>query len=206
MRVDLPDAGQTMTAVLEKIAEKSPAYADSSGKVFWPIPAAFPLLLTKTLHLLQTEITRLYLAHNPLAKQLADARMLFMKLMYEGDLGENHTDLFLVDHPSTKGITTEESNHLPFSRFCDEALKIENFATLCGLICRNEIGSVAEANRLEELKMVIDGPYNKIHKVEEIEHARASEKIADIFMESPYKEDFVLGMELHDTLYKEALN
>ncbi len=196
--------GTVMAQAIQTLAKKSPQYCNGKGLGFWPIPTLFPLLLTHTLLLLQTEISRLYLEHDPLAARLTHARTQFSKLSHEGDLGENHTELFLADHPEVRKLTPTVTEQLPFADFCRGMLALQDFAELCGAITDNEIGSVEEARALQDARIVVDGPYLQKHLVEEVEHAKAAEKINQIFLTSPYNDRFTSGIEKHRQLYLRA--
>jgi len=201
----LANAGQVMASTLARFASSHPELCDKSGTGFMPIPIMFPLLLTHLLDLLQLTISVLYSTNDLHVDKLVRIRMLFMQLMSEGDLGEDHTGLFLREHPEALKRLNMDMERGPFAAFCRRVRQTQDFAELCGIICRNEIGSEAEARALLEHAIISDGKYAQTHLVEEVEHANAAAEISEIFLHSPYRHRFQNGLLLHDRLYREVL-
>src|SRR5262245_60137167 len=113
----LKPAGEVMVEVLELLAASRPELCDKSGAAFYPIPVVFPKILSRVVDTLQFEITRFHLeGDHALADLLTEARILLMQLVFEGDLGENHSRLFLDDHPASR---TRKMDH-PFKVFCEK--------------------------------------------------------------------------------------
>lgn len=124
-----------------------------------------------------------------------------MKIVYEGDLGENHTGLFVKDHPTiTENI--KEFRKLPFFNFCSSILIIRNPLILLGILTRNEEGSLEEAKALVETNLISKGTFSKTHLIEEKQHVQISEYIRNKLMQHElWREDFMKGIKLHDKLY-----
>lgn len=207
MEAGTHDAEEFMEMAVRELAATQPELRDGSGRAFWPTPAMFPNLLAECLEGLQDEITRLYLDSEwDKADLLANCRCDLLKIVGEGDLGENHTALFLKDHPTIKELTTEESRNLPFYRFCSEMLDIENPVVLLGALMRNEEGSLGEMEALLDEELITRGPFAELHIVEEEEHARLAENIsARLRGEPAFGEDYQHGYALHDEIYTRAL-
>lgn len=201
------DAEKFMEMAVRELAATQPELRDGSGRAFWPTPAMFPNLLAECLEGLQDEITRLYLESEwEKADLLASCRCDLLKIVGEGDLGENHTALFVKDHPSIKALKAEESRSLPFFRFCSEMLDIENPVMLLGALMRNEEGSLGEMEALLDEELITRGPFAELHIVEEEEHARLAENISERLRGEPaFGEDYQRGYALHDEIYTRAL-
>ena len=183
---------------IRELAKKRPELSNMSGKGFWPVPAFFPLLLSHTIHCLQNKITELYLKNDGIAKELSEIRIALLNIVFEGDLGEDHTGLFIKDHPNK----LDEYKNLPFYNFCQGILKINNPIILLGILTRNEEGSLEEAKALVETKIINVGIFSQIHLIEEEKHARISESIKNKLLKNvQFKEDFLKGIDIHDELY-----
>ncbi|MCG8599294.1 MAG: hypothetical protein MI807_04045 [Verrucomicrobiales bacterium] len=193
-----------MGTVLRQFAANYPDYCDSSGRAFWPVPAYFPLLLSRVLDALQQEISSAYIhGENEKARLLAEARIKLAQITLEGDLGENHTEMFLRDHPN---VTTADAENRPFDRFCAGAMAVEDPVELLGLLCRNEQGSIEEMEAARDCQLLADGPFLQVHLIEEEEHRKLAEEIRDIMMtNSVFAASFKRGEEVHDKLYAGVL-
>ena len=201
------NAGKFMGDKIRELASQQPELCDQSGKGFWPVPAMFPQLLAHTIHKLQEKITYLNLfGKYEEAKLLTEVRLGMLKVVFEGDLGEDHTRLFLDDHKGILGLDSAEYRKLPFYDFCKSVLEIENPIVLLGILTRNEEGSLEEAKALTETKLIGSGEFARIHVIEEEEHGRISAKIREALIQhSEFKEDFVKGLALHDLFYSSII-
>ncbi len=195
----MSDAGTIMAEIVSRLAEDRPDLRDSSGRAFWPVPASFPLILSKCLFGLQELATGECLAGCSHRAQLVSAvRIEFLRLTADGDLGEDHTSLFLKDHPKAAEVTDRP----PFGYFCEEILKIEDPIVLLGAISRNEEGSISEIAALVESRLIDDGAFARKHLEQEHEHARRAETIAHLIGDSGWLlPRFQSGLALHDRLY-----
>jgi len=197
------DANEFMAMIVGELAARRPALRDQSGRGFWPTPALFPLLLAHCLRLLQQRVSDLYLAgkqdHGEL---LATCRCNLLKLVSEGDLGEDHTSLFLADHPGLVALPRDETQRLPFSGFCQQVLSIEDPIILLGVLMRNEAGSLGEMESLLKEDLIAPGRFSEVHLVEEVEHAFLAEGIAErLAVEPELSRCFEAGQRLHDEIY-----
>lgn len=200
-------AAEIATSSLAELARKRPELCDASGRAFWPVPAHFPHLLSRAVETLQQETTLRYLRHDPIAKELATVRTDLMKVVYEGDLGENHTDMFLRDHPEILSVTPEEADTLPFAEFCRGILSIDDPIVLLAVLTRNEEAGLAEAQALAQHSFIKpDGKFAKVHVIEEEVHGRISEGMRERLLRIPeFQTRFAKGEGLHDDLYRTIL-
>lgn len=191
-------AGDFMAAYIQQLADRRPDLANMSGRGFWPVPAVFPLYLGHSIFRLQNAVSEAYLrGDSSHAAWLAHLRVLLMRIVYEGDLGENHTELFLRDHP--------EAPHAdgPFAKFTTHLGQMHmHWATMLGLLVDNEVGSLAEARALVGYKIIRpDGVFARVHLQEEVEHARIATEIAVAVQRSRYAGAFENGIRLHRMWY-----
>jgi hypothetical protein len=202
------EAGEFMSNMVNELAKKYPHLCDESGRGFWPVAAYFPLVLSTTLDKLQSKITNAYLSGTKKdAEFLAQLRIGLMEIVYEGDLGENHTQLYLSDHPNLSYIPKREHKSLPFYDFCQGLLKVERPIILLGAILRNEEGSVAEVQALVDTHLIKNGFFAQTHLKEEEKHARISRDIVEKLVDNHvYKRSFLEGYRLHDVLYQTVIN
>ena len=144
---------------------------------------------------LQCEITQQYLLGNSAqGNTLASVRTDVIKIISEGDLGENHTQLYIEDHPIVIGT---DYRVLPFYNFCESALEIKNPIILLGFLMRNEEGSLEEAIALAETGLIGKGAFADKHLIEEKEHGRIAESVTKKLLAEPaYAEDFKTGMKV----------
>jgi len=193
-------ANEFMGSTIRMLATKHPEFCDRSGQGFWPVPAYFPRLLSDYIDKLQCEITQQYLLGNSAqGNTLASVRTDVIKIISEGDLGENHTQLYIEDHPIVIGT---DYRVLPFYNFCESALEIKNPIILLGFLMRNEEGSLEEAIALAETGLIGKGAFADKHLIEEKEHGRIAESVTKKLLAEPaYAEDFKTGMRIHDQLY-----
>ena len=201
-------ADELMDSAIHTLAKQRPDLCDQSGRGFWPVPVHFPRLLSKTLDALQREVSERYLRHDPTADTLASVRMDFMRVVGEGDLGENHTKLFLADHPGIANVTPEESDRLPFGQFCRSILTIDDPVLLMAILTRNEEGGLAEAQALADTKLIKpDGPFALTHLREEEVHGRISADMRKKLLSiSEFEQRFHLGETIHDQFYLSILD
>ncbi len=203
----ISDANEYMGSKIKELAERRPDLCDKSGRGFWPVPASFPSLLSHAQNQLQSKIQEFYLKGEvEKADTLASVRMDLQKLVHEGDLGENHTRLFLNDHSGIQFLSEGVHRKLPFYNFCETVLDIEDPIMLMGIISRNEEGSLGEAHALAATGLVNYGPFATTHLREEVEHGRLSERIRKtLSSHSDFHENFVTGIRVHDQIYHSIL-
>jgi Fe-S-cluster containining protein len=197
------DANQFMRDTVRLLADRQPGLRDRGGRAFWPVPALFPLLLVHCLHQVQRQVSELYLAaHDREAAILAACRCNLLRLVAEGDLGEDHAALFLADHPGIAAIAGEEYRQLPFYGFCQDILRIDDPILLLGALMRNEAGSLGEMEALLAENLISPGRFSAAHLVEEVTHARLADEIAERLSEfEALNRSFNAGQALHDRIY-----
>lgn len=202
MKTLLADAPELMASGIAKLGDQFPEYTNQSGVGFWPIPLYFPRFLSRCIDLIQEEITDHWNRKDAdTAGKLIDVRIRLLRLVYEGDLGENHLGAFIADHPFVTELSAEVE--LPFSQFCLKILEVDDAITLLGILMRNEEGSLAEAHQLVNSQIInVDGTYGKLHLEEEVEHGRLATEIHQIIEGIPALNDrYLLGFEMHDEWY-----
>lgn len=197
------DANAFMKETVRTLAHRRPALRDRSGRGFWPVPAMFPLLLSQCLHRLQQRVSELYLeGRQHEGGLLAACRCNMLRLVADGDLGEDHAALFLADHPQIGAIPGQECRDLPFFTFCQGILHIDDPIVLLGALMRNEAGSLGEMEALLEEDLIASGRFSEIHLIEEVTHARLAEEIAERLAEvDELHSSFTKGQALHDRIY-----
>src|SRR6266478_37501 len=120
-------SNEYMGECINKLAKEKKQYCDNSGYAFFPVPIYFPKMLSKCIDMLQDEITSFYLKNKiEVAEKLVQVRINIIKMVHEGDLGENHTGLFLHDHPKLKNMNKVELKKTPFYNFCINVLRVNN--------------------------------------------------------------------------------
>ena len=199
----LPPAAVVMSTAIRHLAMQHPELAERKGLAFWPVPAIFPAVLADCIAGLQELITYEYVRdHSPSAQRLGRARCLLLTIVGEGDLGEDHTALFLQDHPDVLGAGYAISGQLPFSSLCRGLRAIADPVMQLGALIRNELGSTAEIGTLVRVGLITAGPYSEVHAREEPEHAAVAEEIRHLFYGfRKYAPRFKAGEMLHDELY-----
>lgn len=197
------DANVFMRDTVKALAHRQPGLCDRSGRGFWPVPVMFPLLLAHCLHRLQQRVSELYLGgHYCEGELLAACRCNVLRLVAEGDLGEDHASLFLADHHEVRGITGPECRQLPFFAFCEGILRIDDPVVLLGALMRNEAGSLGEMEALLGEGLISSGRFSEVHLVEEVTHARLAEEIAErLATVDELNHSFQIGQALHDQIY-----
>jgi release factor glutamine methyltransferase len=207
MRVE-EKAGEFMARKVIELAQTREDLCDESGLGFWPIPAMFPQVLSHTIHLLQRKITNLILeGKTQEAHLLTHVRCDLLKIVHEGDLGENHTGIFLHEHRRALEIDRTTLEKLPFYSFCTSLLEIDNPLVLLGAITRNEEGSIGEAKALVKTNLIKNRKFAELHLIEEVEHGRISAQIKSLLVDHPiFGSDFTQGLKLHDQLYSKILD
>ncbi len=198
-----------MGECINALAKKNEKYCNNSGYAFFPVPIFFPKMLSKCIDMLQDEITNCYLENNvEVVEKLIQVRINIIKMVNEGDLGENHTGLFLHDHPMLKNMDQLTIKKTPFYNFCVSVLKVANPYILLGIITRNEEGSLSEMNALVKNNLInIKGNFAKLHLIEEEMHGILSKEVATILSNHDFfRKDFLEGYILHDKLYNTILN
>jgi hypothetical protein len=206
---EIPDAGKYMASQVFALAKAKKEYCNGSGIGFYPVPVYFPRMLSKCIDLIQNEITKYYLKQeNTKAEKLVQVRINLLKTVFEGDLGENHTGIFLKDHPKVIKLTKEEIKALPYYNFVMGMVAEENPFRLLGMLARNEKGSLEEAKALVETNLIKDdGEYGNLHLMEEVLHGQLADEIAEIVLsELEFSEQFIIGQINHDKLYSTVLN
>lgn len=206
---ELPDAGEFMGEIIERFAALHPQYTKDPmrGQFFWVVTCYFPEILAE----LQLGLTRLarqlYLAEDTDSSYIAWVRTLLVKLTTRGDLGENHTEVYLNDHGWIDGLSSAQAERSPFAPFCRGMLELAyDPIVLLGALTRNEEGSVAEAQAMVEQGLIVNGKFAQLHLEEEPEHAAISAEIRLRMLAKPkYAERFREGMRRHDELYSTIL-
>lgn len=206
--VDLPDANAFMGAKIEAFAAQHPEFTEPAvrGCFFWVVTCYFPELLAE----MQLRLTRLarkaYLRHESDADLLAWVRMEWTKLTSVGDLGENHTRMYLEEHPAVLDMTLDQVYDSPFARFCTGLLELQDPIMLLGALTRNEEGAIGEATALVSTGLIADGEFARLHLLEEPEHGAISAGIRERMLAHPgFSPRFIQGMRHHDFLYQGIL-
>ncbi len=200
---DYSDAVNFRAAIIRKLAKARPDLCGGSGSGFWPVPVMGPVILAKCIFLLHFEwLHQIKRADYRVAEKLAEVRTRLTQIVAEGDLGEDHAGLYIKEHTAVKDIRMEA---LPFFKVCQTILKEEDPFILLGFIYNVETGSLEAIKALVETNMICNGHFAQLHLVEEIKHEKLANEIKTIILQSPYRERFIQGCDLHDRLYEEMV-
>ncbi|MDD5356715.1 MAG: hypothetical protein PHS53_01020 [Candidatus Pacebacteria bacterium] len=185
------------------------------GIGFWPVPLYFPLILARTLFLLEQTIGTLRTEREwSKAKKLAEARKIFVHLScgqelvedeQMSDLSGDHCSVFLEDHPAILRLERGTEKNLPWWPFCQSLLAKPSVFRLLGAVSDNEDGSMGEVHALAETGLLADGKFFRLHSVAEEEHARLAKQMEEIILSEPeWSHEYLVGKVQHRMLYAQV--
>lgn len=195
---------QNKIGAFEAIGHYLPQFCGREGNGWWPVPMDAVSILTKSIDLVQREVKRHLIAGNrAAAKERAAIRMSLSQLAREGDVGYDHVELFLRDHPRVLTLSATDVIASPFYKYCIKLLSIEDPIALAGAIALEEKFGNWEIRMLCETNMIDpDSPYAREHLVVEDDHVKLANGLYDRLLRSDTLRDRALaGMLALDQLY-----